>query len=140
MPYLFIGEKRSKTAIAKGWTWADGRLAAKTLQEALAQLGLEHGKHYECVNLFYDNGTLDPVILTLAHRRQLQGWDVVGMGARVAQALRTYGLPHLRIIHPAARGKIRNRATYHAHVKERLSTVLLSGCGIGRLVRQDQAL
>lgn len=26
---LFVGERRSETAVRQGWTWTDGRLAAK---------------------------------------------------------------------------------------------------------------
>jgi hypothetical protein len=121
MQYLFVGEKRSKTAIAKGWTWADGRLAAKTLQEALALLGLRYGKGYECINLLDDNGVFSTKTIQALRTRVNAGWILVSMGAQVDRTLTAYEVPHLRITHPAARGKIRTRAHYRAHVKERLA-------------------
>lgn len=65
---VFIGECRSLTAQRKGWTWKDGRLAAKPLFEV--------------------------------------------------------GFRHIALVHPAARGRIRKRERYHAHVKERLAPAL----------------
>ena len=44
MKILFVGEKRSPTAIAKGWTWADRRLAGKQLVDALGNLSFEEAK------------------------------------------------------------------------------------------------
>src|ERR1051325_5119150 len=37
---LFVGEKRSPTAIRMRVSWRDGRLAAKPLFEALRQIGI----------------------------------------------------------------------------------------------------
>ena len=61
---VFIGECRSLTAIRKGWSWADGRLAAKPLFEALEAMKLDPANH-EFYNLFHDPP---------ASRRNLSGW------------------------------------------------------------------
>ncbi|HEV8638552.1 MAG TPA: hypothetical protein VG370_30440 [Chloroflexota bacterium] len=44
------------------------------------------------------------------------GVVVVGMGCKVQAELDGAGVGHLRLVHPAARGLIRRRATYQAHV------------------------
>lgn len=92
--FIFIGERRSQTAIERGWTWADGRLAAKTLSDALAPLGLRYNKGYICLNLLDDRGVFS---------------------TRTIRQFRT---------HPAARGAIRQRTAYQTHVREALSPLL----------------
>ena len=56
---LFIGEEKSPTAIRKGWSWEDGRLAAKQLFDGLK--GAEdiikvNPKECKFVNLFEEDG------------------------------------------------------------------------------------
>ena len=45
-----------------------------------------------------------------------EGLPIVGMGRLVQRTLERAGVPHLRLVHPAARGAIRARAAYQAHV------------------------
>jgi hypothetical protein len=50
---IFVGECRSLTAQRRGWTWRDGRLAAKPLFEALTAMGINPTLH-EFMNLWTD--------------------------------------------------------------------------------------
>lgn len=129
---IFMGECRSYTAIKKGWSWQDGRLAAKPLFEALAALGIDPAMH-----LFY-NAFRDPPA-----RRNVQRWKptpndgilsglhvkvrgriVVALGQRVSKLLTERGIEHVALVHPAARGRIRKRSRYIKHVADKLGPVL----------------
>ncbi|MGH2356306.1 MAG: hypothetical protein ACRDJN_32270, partial [Chloroflexota bacterium] len=46
---------------------------------------------------------------------------IVGMGRLVQRVLAAAGIPHRALIHPAARGAIRQTACYRAHVAAVLS-------------------
>jgi hypothetical protein len=122
---LFIGECRSITAQRKGWTWKDGRLAAKPLFEALAAMGVDPKAH-KYMNLWTDNAT--PLIAyhtpAIIKRHQSDGYAIVALGKRVSGELTKRGIDHVALVHPAARGKIRKRERYHAHVKEKLAPVI----------------
>jgi hypothetical protein len=130
---LFVGECRSLTAQRKGWTWADGRLAAKPLFEALEAMGVDPRQH-EYVNLWIDNasgltyGSLKPGILGSTVRvimaRKSAGLVIVALGKRVSEQLARRGIVHVALVHPAARGRIRKRARYPAHVAEKLAPAL----------------
>lgn len=130
---LFVGECRSITAQRKGWTWADGRLAAKPLFEALNAMGVDPAKHYY-VNLWTDTasgttyGNLKPGILgvtiTRIKRANTEHDVVVALGKRVSHELARRGIVHVALVHPAARGAIRKRERYYAHVAETLGGVL----------------
>lgn len=109
---LFVGEKRSKTAIEKGWTWKDGRLCAAHLSKAVEALGLDWGKlHFK--NIFEDD------------IQEIKSFDgiVVAMGRKVEKELKKHNIPHLYIHHPAARGKIRKIENYTKHVKQQLGDI-----------------
>ncbi len=130
---LFVGECRSITAQRKGWTWADGRLAAKPLFEALAAMGVDPKAH-EYANLWSDNasgttyGSLRPGIRVATIKRIMarrsSGYIVVALGRRVSTELAKRGIAHVALVHPAARGAIRKRERYHAHVADKLGGVL----------------
>lgn len=122
--FVFVGEKRSQTAIKRGWTWESGRLAAKTLQEALLALGLRYGEHYTCRNLWDDAGEVCADTMRELARFVGHGAHLVSLGHKVDRLLCQYAIPALRIIHPAARGAIRQRAVYQAHVQTVLSPYL----------------
>ena len=128
-PLLFVGECRSLTAQRQGWTWKDGRLAAKPLFEALAAMGVDAGKH-TFINLWTDNATgLAPGDKAVAIgwqkiarlRTHAETGVVIALGRRVSVELTKRGVEHVTIVHPAARGKIRKRERYHAHVREKLT-------------------
>ena len=114
--FAFVGERRSRRAIDLGVYWENGRLAAKTLHAALRAAGLEPEAHVY-LNLFGDDAEA-PSEAALEALRALvaEGVTVVGMGDVVQKVLERAGLPHLRLIYPAARGAIRSRAVYQAHV------------------------
>lgn len=117
--FLFVGERPSPRAAAQSWTWDDGRLCARTLLDALDAVGIDR-QAYTFVNLWSTPGFgplddaphLAPVIEAYA-----RGTTIVALGRLVQRALRRAGVPHRHLIHPAARGAIRRRAAYHAHVR-----------------------
>lgn len=121
---LFVGENRSLTAQRQGWTWEDGRLAAKPLFEALRAMGVEPTDHM-FMNLWLDSGAADDTapgrIRTMKRTAKLL---VVALGAKVSKALTAFDIDHVAIVHPAARGKIRKRERYVAHVAERLGPAM----------------
>jgi len=110
---LFVGEKRSNTAIEKGWTWKDKRLAAAHLFKATDALGIEWNK-LSFKNVFEDD---------IEDIRSFNG-IIVAMGRMVEKELKKHQIPHLYIHHPAARGKIRIIENYKAHVKLQLADVI----------------
>lgn len=112
---VFVGEKRSKLAVRKGVTWQDGRLAAKQLFDALAHAGIDKDR-CAFVNWFERGGP--------GRVRKLAGDDgaiVVGMGRKVQAALTKAKIAHLELVHPAARGAIRKKERYLAHVSKVLA-------------------
>ena len=119
--FLFVGERPSKLAHEKGWTWESGRLAAKQLFDALHACGVEPTK---CgfVNLFgeHPQSPLYPSADRLAVFRAAAaaGVKIVAMGNRVASWLKGAGIPHRMIRHPAARGAGRKKELYAQHVRE----------------------
>lgn len=130
---LFVGECRSVTAQRKGWTWHDGRLAAKPLFEALEAMGVDPRRHLY-INLWPDN--IEGATHRPGHPVRIQGVTiktimshsrigvVVALGKRVSSELAKRGIVHVALVHPAARGAIRKRERYHAHVSEKLGSVL----------------
>lgn len=109
--FIFVGEKRSKRAIEMNVTWDDGRLAAKTVFEAIeyCEIPLSECKF---VNLWSDNDEL-----------QIPPIDgiVIGMGKKVQDKLDVLGIEHIKIVHPAARGKIRKHELYMKHVQNQIN-------------------
>ena len=124
-PLVFVGERPSTRAQQMRVTWQDGRLAAKPLHTALRACGLSPGAQLY-LNLFRTHGPLTVKQTALRRLRCLQraGLTIVALGRHVAQALDTAGIPHLRLVHPAARGPLRKTARYCAHVRATLSAVL----------------
>lgn len=115
--FVFVGERRSSRAVALGVRWEDGRLCARTLHTALRAAGLDPERQ-TYLNVFCDD---EPSVIDLAILARLRvmvdaGAVLIGMGCRVQVALRRAGLPHRPLIHPAARGAIRARASYQAPV------------------------
>ncbi|MGH2409912.1 MAG: hypothetical protein ACRDGS_06015, partial [Chloroflexota bacterium] len=105
-------EKR-RLHVTDGIRWEDGRLAAKTRHDASRAIGLDP-KHAVYLNLVPDDGpwSVDPVARATVRTLVEAGFVIVGMGRRVQAALDRSGLPHLRPVHPAARGTIGSRDTY----------------------------
>lgn len=125
--FLLVGEKPSDLAQQKGLVWADGGLAAKQLFDALRATGHDPALHV-FFNLFGDraeNAEDDEAtvrcnadaIRALAATNRL---EVVAMGRKVSTRLTGYDVSHRLITHPAARGAIRGKAVYTAHIADRL--------------------
>lgn len=112
--FLFVGEERSPTAIEKGWTWKDRRLAAAHLSKATDALGIPWDS-LTFLNVFEDD---------IEHIRSFKG-IIVAMGRKVERELKKHQIPHEYIHHPAARGKIRIIENYKSHVKEQLEKILI---------------
>ena len=125
--FLFVGENPSLTAVKKNIVWADGGLAARQLFDALRANKIDP---QSCVflNLFGDqHDTLFDymmvkksigILQSLARTNRL---EIVAMGRKVERQLRQHNVEHRAIVHPAARGSIRAKAAYAAHIKERLA-------------------
>ena len=118
--FVFVGERRSRRAAKLGVSLIDGRLAAKTLHDALRAAGLAPERSV-FLNLFHDHpAEARPCDNALQAVRSLAaaGAAVVGLGRRVQAALRCAEIEHVPLTHPAARGAIRARAAYQRHVRE----------------------
>lgn len=110
--FLFIGEERSRTAKERGWRWEDGRLAAKQLFDCLKAIGINpHTCKY--MNWFESEKPKEKIF-------GLSEYRPVAMGNKVHEAMLKAGIPHIHIVHPAARGKIRKKENYTAHLREKL--------------------
>ena len=109
---LFVGESRSSRAKELNVRWEDGALAAKQLFDALNTCGINP---HLCsfTNLFERGG--------ITKTRSWKG-TVVGLGQKVQKELAKRSIPHIKLIHPAARGAIRKKERYAHHVKKQLST------------------
>lgn len=108
---FFVGVKRSALAIKKGWSWRDGRLAAKQLFDALRALGIDP------VKMQYGNWWSSSVTRQKIRTFASKGGLVVALGKDVDKALSQEAIPHVTMFHPAARGHIRRKDNYQAHVK-----------------------
>lgn len=115
MRLLFIGERRSDTAIRMQVTWEDGRLCAKNLREALEAAGINPNR-CEYGNAFEDDGASNLLDLVRARVHANHGGIVVALGQKAARELARIGIPHCTMTHPAARGAIRKRERYQEHV------------------------
>jgi hypothetical protein len=115
--FIFVGERRSRRAIQLGVRWEHGRLCARTLHAALRAIGLDPDQQ-GYVNLYFDAEppALDEAVLARLRTLAAEGVEIVGLGRIVQRALERAGVDHRQLIHPAARGAIRARAAYQAHV------------------------
>lgn len=103
--YLIVGERRSERAKSMGVRWEDERLAAIPLFEGLRAAGVDP-KGVRFVNWFEDGQTT-----VRAHKGR-----IIALGRKVQRALAKEGIDFIALVHPAARGSIRLRETYVAHV------------------------
>jgi hypothetical protein len=115
--FVFVGERRSQRAIQLGVRWEHGRLCARTFHAALRAIGLAP-EEQGYVNLYSDAEppALDEAVLARLRALATEGVEIVGLGRLVHHALERAGVDHRQLIHPAARGAIRARAAYQAHV------------------------
>lgn len=111
--YLFVGERRSPTAIRMNVTWKDKRLAAAHLSKAVENIGINWDE-CEFMNVFEDD---------INEIHKFEG-VIVGMGRKVERELKKLGIEHEFIYHPATRGEVRNIEKYKNHVKERIGHIV----------------
>lgn len=121
MAFVFVGERPSKRAVEIGATWQNGKLAGHTLRRALEAAGIDPALQ-DYINLYSkpepdicDYAAEHAALITIK-RAQGAGCVIVGMGRIVCEVLTRASVPHLELVHPAARGKIRKRERYHQHV------------------------
>lgn len=123
---IFVGERQSPKAARYGHTWQSGQAAAATLHRALLAAGIDPSAQ-TFANLWSVPGLRDPKrpprrdVLRSLRRAHREGELIVAMGALVARELQRHKIPHVPLRHPAARGKMRRRDLYEAHVREVLS-------------------
>jgi hypothetical protein len=111
--FLFVGEKKSNRAVQMRVSWRDGRLAAKQLFDALHACGIDP------TDCDFANW------LNMRDRKKIynayaDGTSIVGMGQIVQNGLTRSNISHIKIVHPAARGRIRGKALYKAHIRKML--------------------
>jgi len=123
--FVFVGERRSVTAIEKNWTWHDGRLAAVPLFEALRALDIDPTAQ-TFVNLWTDPPGEPELDLAVVDFLRRTDQTVCALGARVARQLARSDVAHIALVHPAARGRIRKRSRYLAHVNAKLGRIYTS--------------
>jgi hypothetical protein len=123
---VFVGERRSPKAQALGVSLQDGRLAARTLHDALRAADVDPAAAVY-VNLFHDDpADRRPCENAVQAIRSLAaaGALIVALGRHVQAGLRAAGVPFVPLTHPAARGAIRARPVYQQHVRDALAGAL----------------
>jgi len=122
---VFVGENRSQTAQEKGYSWEECQrtghpvLSAIRLFDALSSIGLDPNVQI-FINLWEDNANPNQMSPLILKEMSEEGEIIVAMGRKVSAELKRLGIPHKKIIHPAARGKIANKIRYRFHIKEAL--------------------
>lgn len=104
---LIVGERRSPRAVQMGVRWEDEALAAVPLFEALRACDIDPAD-CQFVNWFEDGKWT-----VRRHKGR-----ILALGKKVQEALAAEGISHLPAVHPAARGAIRLRANYIAHIRQ----------------------
>jgi hypothetical protein len=117
----FIGEKRSQQAIENNWHWDDNVSTARFLLDRLRELGIEKSDVL-FRNLWTDDGVLDTTVIKELKANRV--FYVVGMGKIVCDKLTDLDISHYDIVHPAARGKIRNKKLYTQQLREKIGWVI----------------
>jgi len=108
---LVVGERRSERAVRMGVRWKDEALAAIPLFEALRACDIEPE---DCTFTNWFEGNAGKWA-TRRHKGR-----ILALGKKVQQALVAEGIAHVPLVHPAARGAIRLRSAYIAHVAQAL--------------------
>jgi len=123
--FIFVGLRPSISAWKFGKQWSDGAYAGKQLKDALDKMDMDFDEMVFC-NLYtmplemsrikLDADDLRETIRKIRYFASI--WLIVGMGLEVQQTLDKYGIEHLKLIHPAARGKIRKKSRYLKHCQQ----------------------
>lgn len=120
---VLVGERRSKTAQEKDYSWQKcqetgcPKLSAIRLFDALSEIGFKPEDQI-FINLWNDDETLNETAPTFLKEMLERGEKVVAMGNKVDAELNALGIKHKKIIHPAARGKNAGKTLYRLHIKE----------------------
>jgi len=127
LPLVFVGENRSNMAQNNDWSWERCQLehqprnCAKQLFEALENCGIDpyNQEQVRFLNAWEDNSEewVEVENLNSILQSYLEvGFEVVSLGEHVHQHLEQLNIPHIKLIHPAARGSIRKKDNYQKHV------------------------
>ena len=122
---VFVGERRSRKARERNASWTNGGLAAHTLHAALRACSTDPNTVL-FLNLFQEGDgarVVDAATLEQLRTLALESATVIALGRVVQRTLRRYAISFVPLTHPAARGRIRTRAVYQAHVAEVLAQV-----------------
>ena len=128
---LFVGQERSKLAQERGVYWEDEAQCANQLFRALRANKINPQK-CSFVNLFTDDSDGLPIGKKTINKKglnKIREWkgQIIGMGNIVADKLTSLKISHIQIVHPSARGKIRAKALYIQHIRERLGKISKKG-------------
>ena len=121
---LFVGQERSKLAQERGVYWEDEAQCANQLFRALRANKINPQK-CSFVNLFTDESDgvkYNDKIVSEKGLNKVYKWQgqIIGMGSLVHKKLHELKIDHIQIVHPSARGKIRAKAVYIQHIREKL--------------------
>ena len=131
--YMFVGERPSISAWKFSKQWSDGAYAGKQLKDAIDEIDcLEFADIVFCNLWIKPKGISNPAFDVVDLDKNLDQifrysayWIIVGMGKIVQEKLDEYGIKHLKLIHPAARGKIRRKDRYLKHCRSVLCQEVL---------------
>ena len=124
---VLVGERRSPTAIEKDWSWqkcqteGEARLCANQIFDGLEFCGIDPFDmgNVRFRNIWNDDGELLNETIEDLLELDEEGFSIVGMGNKVQQVLDELEIEHVKIYHPAVRGKWRRKGEYSKHVRER---------------------
>lgn len=122
---VFVGERRSRKARELNASWTNGGLAAHTLHAALRACSIDPNAVL-FLNLFEEGDgarVVDAATLEQVRTLTSESATVIALGRIVQRTLARYEISFVPLTHPAARGRIRTRAVYQAHVAEVLAQV-----------------
>ncbi len=125
--FVFVGENRSRTAQEKGYSWAECQRTGRPVQcaiqlfRAIKNAGFDPAAQV-FFNLWNDDGNPAKFIRDILREMAEDGETVIGMGNKVQAELSKFSIPHKKMVHPAALGKIRKAELYDMHVKSVLSS------------------
>jgi hypothetical protein len=122
--FFFLGERPSQKALDMNVRWEHGRLAAKQLFDALEACGIEPSR-CRFGNVFLTNlersPTRKPWLRRTIRRAVSRGETIVALGRLASSVLAGLNVEHVAVVHPAARGRIRKKERYAAHIREKLA-------------------
>jgi hypothetical protein len=122
---VFVGERRSRKARELNASWTNGGLAAHTLHAALRACSIDPDTVL-FLNLFQEGDgarVVDATTVELVRTLASESATVIALGRVVQRTLARFAISFVPLTHPAARGRIRTRAVYQAHVADVLAQV-----------------